>query len=172
MAPLLQARWLDAVLVQLAASFQRTRENRLYLARLLDALKGLPAAVAFRHRSWADDKVFAELEKRRVTLVTVDAPQLSYLFPTQAIVTNPELFYIRFHGRNAAGWGSGTMQKQFYYDYSYEELQPWSQQLIPKMAQKAKSGFVFFNNHVRGQAPRNAKLLADQLAGLGYEAEP
>ena len=99
MAPLLQAGRLRAVLVQLAASFKRTRENRLYLARLLDALKDLPAAVEFRHRSWADDKVLAKLEKRRVALVTVDVPQLSYLFPTQTIVTRPELFYIRFHGR-------------------------------------------------------------------------
>jgi uncharacterized protein YecE (DUF72 family) len=79
---------------------------------------------------------------------------------------------VRFHGRNAPGWRSGNMQKQFNYDYSYEELQPWSEQIIPKMAGKAKSGLVFFNNHVRGQAPRNARLLAGQLAGRGYEVDP
>ena len=173
--PLIDAAWraevqagrLRAVLVQLGPAFDRSRSNRLYLAHLLDALRGLPAAVEFRHRSWVDDKVFAELEKRRVTLVTVDVPQLPHLFPTRAIVTNPELFYVRFHGRNALGWRSGSMQKQFDYDYSDEELRPWSEQLIPKMAVKAKSGLVFFNNHVRGQAPRNAQLLADQLAGRG-----
>jgi uncharacterized protein YecE (DUF72 family) len=122
-APLVQARRLLAVPVQLGPAFQRTRENRLYLARLLDELEGLRAAVEFRHRSWSDDKVFAELEKRRVTLVTVDVPDLPHLFPTRAIVTNPDLFYVRFHGRNSLGWHSGNMQKQFDYDYSYQELQ-------------------------------------------------
>jgi uncharacterized protein YecE (DUF72 family) len=111
-APLIQARRLLAVLVQLESTFQRTRENRLYLAHLLDELGGLRVAVEFRHRSWADDKVFAELEKRRVALVVVDVPDLPHLFPTRAIVTNPELFYVRFHGRNALGWRTGNMQKK------------------------------------------------------------
>jgi uncharacterized protein YecE (DUF72 family) len=108
MAPLLQAGCLRAILVQLGPAFERTRENRLYLARLFDELAPLPAAVEFRHRSWVDDRVFAELERRRVALVAVDVPDLPYLFPTQAIVTNPELFYVRFHG-NAGGWCSGHM---------------------------------------------------------------
>ena len=166
-APLVQARRLLAVLVQLGPAFQRTKENRLHLARLLDELEGLQVAVEFRHRSWTDDKVFAELEKRRVTLVAVDVPDLPHLFPTQAIVTNPELFYVRFHGRNAPGWRSGNMQKQFDYDYSHEELQPWSERLIPKMAERTSAGAIFFNNHVRGQAPRNAMLLAEQLSRPG-----
>jgi uncharacterized protein YecE (DUF72 family) len=167
-APLVQARQLLAVLVQLGPAFQRTRENRLYLARLLDELEGLRAAVEFRYRSWADDKVFAELEKRRVALLTVDVPDLPHLFPSRAIVTNPELFYVRFHGRNALGWRSGNMQKKFDYDYSFQELKPWSQKLIPKMAESARTGVIFFNNHVRGQAPRNAQLLAEQLSGQGF----
>ncbi len=169
MAPLIQAGRLRAILIQLGPGFERTRENRIYLARLLDELQGLPAAVEFRHRTWADDRVFAELEKRRVALVAVDVPELPQLFPTMAIVTNPELFYVRFHGRNLVGWRSGNMQKQFDYDYSDRELLPWSERLIPQMAQKARSGAIFFNNHVRGQAPRNARLLAEQLAGRGYE---
>jgi uncharacterized protein YecE (DUF72 family) len=169
MAPLIQAGRLRAILVQLSSTFERTRENRIHLARLLDELEGLPAAVEFRHRSWSDDRVFIELEKRRVALVAVDMPTLPNLFPTHAIVTNPELFYVRFHGRNVTGWRSENMQKKFDYDYSFEELQPWSEQLIPKMADKASSGAIFFNNHVRGQAPHNARLLRDQLAGQGYD---
>jgi uncharacterized protein YecE (DUF72 family) len=84
----------------------------------------------FRHRSWADDKVFFELEKRRVALVAVDVSDLPHLFPAQAIVTNPELFYVRFHGRNIAGW---------------------------------RSRVIFFNNHVHGQAPQNARMLSEIL---------
>ena len=167
-APLLQARRLVAVLIQLPPSFDRQRSHRLYLSQLLDTLEGLPLAVEFRHRSWATDRVFAELERRRVTLVAVDVPDLPYLFPPLDAVTNPELIYIRFHGRNLRGWRSGNMQKQFDYDYSAEELHQWSSRTIPGMAEQARSGIIFFNNHVRAQAPHNAKLLMEQLNTQGW----
>jgi uncharacterized protein YecE (DUF72 family) len=166
-APLHQAGRLLALLVQLPPRFDRSREHRLYLSQLLDALSGLPLAVEFRHRSWAEERVFQELEQRRVTLVAVDLPQLPDLFPALGVVTNPDLFYIRFHGRNARGWRSGNMQKQFDHDYTAAELQPWSERIIPAMAARSRTGIVFFNNHVRAQAPRNAKLLAEQLARQG-----
>ncbi|MGD8836311.1 MAG: DUF72 domain-containing protein, partial [Desulfobacteraceae bacterium] len=84
-------------------------------------------------------------------------------------VTNPELIYIRFHGRNTRGWRSGNMQKQFDYDYSAGELQKWSRRTIPTMAEQAHSGLIFFNNHVRAQAPQNAKKLMEQLATQGFK---
>ncbi len=170
-APLMQTRRLLTVLIQLPPSFDRKRPHRLYLAQLLDALAGLPLAVEFRHRSWATDRVFSALEDRRVTLVAVDIPDLPYLFPSLDVVTNPDLFYIRFHGRNARGWRSGNMQKQFDYDYSAAELQEWSANTIPKMAARAHTGIVFFNNHVRAQAPRNARMLVKKLADQGFPLE-
>jgi uncharacterized protein YecE (DUF72 family) len=83
------------------------------------------------------------------------------------VVTNPELFYIRFHGRNARGWRSGNMQMQFDYDYSDEELQEWADKIITPMARQAGSGTIFFNNHVRAQAPKNARRLISQLIERG-----
>ena len=56
------------------------------------------------------------------------------------------------------------MQKQFDYDYSDEELARWSRTRIPEMASQTKAGVIFFNNHVRGQAPKNARMLMAQLA--------
>ncbi|WP_419663378.1 conserved uncharacterized protein, DUF72 [Desulfosarcina variabilis str. Montpellier] len=162
-APLMQAGQLLTVLVQLPPFFRRNPQNRRYLASLLDALAGLPLAVEFRHVSWATDRVFAALEERRVALACVDVPDLPGLFPPLAVVTHPELFYLRFHGRNAAGWRSGNMQKQFDYDYSEAELDQWSKKRIPDMARQASTGIIFFNNHVRGQAPRNAQMLMEQL---------
>ena len=166
-APLLQARKLAAVLLQFPPSFVRAPQNRRYLAALLDELDGLPLAVEFRHASWATDRVFVELERRRTTLVAVDEPELPGLFPRLDIVTNPELFYIRFHGRNAKGWRSGNMQKQFDYDYADYELGEWADTRIAKMAQQAGSGVIFFNNHVRAQAPRNAVRLINLLIQRG-----
>ena len=162
-APLMQSGQLLAVLVQLPPFFRRTPDNRRYLAQLLDALAGLPLAVEFRHASWATDRVFAALEARQVALACVDTPTLPALFPPLAIATSPHLFYIRFHGRNAVGWRSGSMQKQFDYDYSDDELAQWSRMHIPEMACQARTGIIFFNNHVRGQAPKNARMLMEQL---------
>ena len=166
-APLIQARKLAAILLQFPPSFVRAPQNRRYLAALLDELDGLPLAVEFRHASWATDRVFAELERRRTTLVAVDEPDLPGLFPRLDIVTNPGLFYIRFHGRNAKGWRSGNMQKQFDYDYGDDELRRWANRRIAKMTRHASSGIIFFNNHVRAQAPRNAVRLINLLIERG-----
>jgi uncharacterized protein YecE (DUF72 family) len=166
-APLLQARQLVAILLQFPPSFVRAPKHRHYLAALLDELDGLPLAVEFRHASWASDRVFDELARRRVTLVAVDEPDLPGLFPKLDIVTNSALFYIRFHGRNARGWRSGNMQKQFDYDYNDGELDEWVDRRIAKMVDHASAGVVFFNNHVRAQAPRNAMRLVSLLIERG-----
>lgn len=68
-APLIQSGQLAAILIQFLSAFDRVPPNRYYLATLLDEFEGLPVAVEFRNASWVSDKVFAELERRRVTLV-------------------------------------------------------------------------------------------------------
>jgi len=166
-APLIQSRRLAAVLLQFPPSFHRTPKNRQYLAALLDELHGLPLAVEFRHVSWATDRVYVELERRGTALVSVDAPNLKGLFPRLDIVTSPDLFYIRFHGRNARGWQSGNMQKQFNYDYPGNELREWADEKIERMAGQARNGLLFFNNHVRAQAPGNALAMIRMLAEQG-----
>ena len=170
-APLRQGGRLRAVLAQWPPSFDRTPANRRYLAELLDVLEGLPMAVEFRHASWAVDRVFAELERRRVTLAAVDVPALDGLFPALGVVTNPDLFYVRFHGRNVRGWRSGHLQQQFDYDYSEAELGEWTDRRIVPMAAAARAGVIFFNNHVRAQAPRNAGALARLLAARGVAVQ-
>jgi len=165
--PLIQTGQLVAVLIQLPPSFLRTTSNREYLAALLDKLHGLPLAIEFRHHSWASDRVFSELESRQVTLVGVDAPDLPNVFPVLDVVTNPDLFYVRFHGRNAKGWRSGNMQLQFDYSYSDDELQAWIENKIEPMSSRARKGAIFFNNHVRAQAPENAQKMASLLEKRG-----
>ncbi|MGD0094412.1 MAG: DUF72 domain-containing protein [Planctomycetota bacterium] len=157
--PLVQAGQLAAVLVQLPPDFGRTTANRQYLAALLQELRGLPLAAEFRHASWNEPRVFEELARRQVALAVVDEPALPGLFPALPVVTNPQFFYVRFHGRNARGWRSGQLQSKFDYDYTDAELRDWIVRRIEPMARQARQGFLFFNNHVRGQAPRNAKQL-------------
>ncbi len=162
-APL--GRQLAAVLIQLPPDFERSMANRSYLAELLDGLYGLPVAVEFSHVSWATDTVFAGLEKRKITLVTVDQPEIPHRFPSLDVVTNPTFFYVRFHGRNHSGWLSSNIQKKFDYNYSLEELKGFHRAYTQKMSFQAEQGMVFFNNHVRAQAPQNAKLYRKILEG-------
>lgn len=159
---------LVAVLIQLPPDFDRSVANRSYLAALLDGLHDLPVAVEFRHHSWAVDPVFAELSRRQVTLVTVDGPALPGLFPALDVVTNPALFYGRFHGRNSEGWRSGNMQKKFNYDYTDEELRGWCGSHLLSLAARADRGVLLFNNHVRAHAPHNGARMAAILAELGH----
>ena len=170
-APLVQARQLAAVLAQLPPQFTRTPDNRKYLAALLDRLSDLPLAVEFRHRSWAVDSVFGELQRRNVTLATVDVPDLPGLFPPLNVVTNPDLLYVRFHGRNAKSWRSGNMQLQFDYDYSDMELKQWIEGFFLSMNLGAKNAVLFFNNHVRAQAPQNALKMIQLLKRQGLKAK-
>ena len=86
--PLIRSKKLLCILIQLPPYFERSIKFRNYLAGLLDELSGLPIAVEFRHDSWADDKVFFDLERRKVTLVSVDEPNLPGLFPRLDVVTN------------------------------------------------------------------------------------
>ncbi len=176
--PLAASGRLLSVLIQLPPFFKRTLEARQYLGALLDELQEaarktgishLPLSVEFRHDSWVNDRVFVELERRRVTLVAVDEPDLPRLFPRLPMVTNPGLFYVRFHGRNRGGWGSGNMQHQFDYSYSHAELEEWAEFISTNLVPGAAQGAVFFNNHVRGQAPANAQKL---ISLLGISPNP
>ncbi len=163
--PLVKSKKLLAVLIQLPPWFQRSAKFRYYLAALLDELAGLPIAVEFRHDSWVNEKVFSEFERRKVTLVSVDAPLLTGLFPKLDVVTNPDLTYIRLHGRNKEGWGSGSMQKQFDYCYSAPELERLAVRVKEVIIPQSGSCCIFFNNHVHGQAPENALDLKKILRG-------
>ncbi|MEW5909477.1 MAG: DUF72 domain-containing protein [Thermodesulfobacteriota bacterium] len=168
--PLFQAGQLAAVLMQFPPSFTRTPEHRSHLAGLITEFEGLPLAVEFRHNSWVNPRVFKELMNRKVTLVSVDEPDIPGLFPSLDLVTNSELIYIRFHGRNIRGWRSGKMSIQFDYTYSDDELIEWIEQKLSPMSGKAKKGILFFNNHVRAQAPENAGRMIRLLKERGFAA--
>ncbi|MCG8633112.1 MAG: DUF72 domain-containing protein, partial [Desulfobacterales bacterium] len=61
--------------------------------------------------------------------------------------------------RNSRGWRSGNMQRQFDYDYDEPELREIAGMVKNSLMPEAETGAVFFNNHVRGQAPKNCLRL-------------
>jgi uncharacterized protein YecE (DUF72 family) len=166
-APLVQAGQLAAILVQLPPAFDRTPTHRRHLAALLDALRGLPLAVEFHHCSWISRRVLEELQHRRISLVIVDGPDLPDLFPVWETVTNPDLFYVRFYGRNTRGWRSEKAAARFDYCYSEDELRRWAEERIVPLSRRARRGVLYFANHVRAQAPQNALRLIELLRKEG-----
>jgi uncharacterized protein YecE (DUF72 family) len=61
------------------------------------------------------------------------------------------------------------MQQQFDYDYTTAELQAWITERIVPMCTHARTGILFFNNHVKAQAPANAQKLVALLKKEGLE---
>ncbi len=90
-------------------------------------------------------ETFEFLEGHGLPYVCVDMPQgfKSSLPPVTAVTA--DLAVIRFHGRNAADWESGSVQKRFKYLYSKEELQEWVPK-IGRVAEEAKETHVLMNN--------------------------
>jgi len=163
--PLQEASKLGAVLFQFPFSFGNAAENRDYLAHLRDLFPDLPAAVEFRHAGWVEQSTFDLLRSLDFAYVCVDEPRLRGLVGPVAVRT-ASFAYVRFHGRNAAKWWRhGEAWERYDYLYSEEELKEW----VPKIGSVARGAdrtFVAFNNHPRGQAVENARLLREMIRRL------
>jgi uncharacterized protein YecE (DUF72 family) len=161
---LAEAKRLAAVLLQFPYSFHYTVQNRRHLDALTQRLEGLPLACEFRCREWLTERVYEGLRERNVALVAVDEPQLDGLLPPVAVPT-ADLAYVRFHGRNQENWWRGDSASRYDYLYAEEELREWLPK-ISSLAAAAKTVFIYFNNHWRGQAAENAHDLRQLLRSV------
>lgn len=167
--PFADAGKLGGVLLQFPFSFRPSPEAKQYLAGIASALDGVPVVVEFRHRAWFGEPTFEWLRGLRISLCSVDEPDLPNLPPRASTVTGP-LAYVRFHGRNRqAWWGSGEARgagARYDYLYSRQELEEWLPR-IRGMEGQSSTLFAFFNNHPKGQAVINARDLREMLGGGG-----
>lgn len=159
MAPLGSS--LRVVLVQLPPGFSFNMRSRL--EDLLNTMKdmGMPAATEFRHLSWVEKEALPETERilksAGSSFVTVDEPHLP------PVTIHPDnLVYLRLHGRNPSLW--------YDYDYSDEELHPWLRKVIG-WVKDGHEVIALFNNHPRGNAPRNAMRFME-MAGVKVKPPP
>lgn len=158
--PLREADKLGAVLFQFLYSFRNSRENRDYLARLRESFSGIPAAVEFRHAGWVEELTFDLLRSLDFAYVCVDEPRLKGLVGPVAVRTT-DFAYVRFHGRNAPKWWRhGKAWERYDYLYSREELEEWLPR-VRSVAGGSRRIFIAFNNHPRGQAVQNARMLVE-----------
>ena len=161
--PLVNGGVLSAVLFQFPQSFHYEDANRLYLAQLLAAFPQYPAVVEFRHNSWITERVLAGLDARGAGICMTDMPAKSSLphFTRPAVTGGTG--YFRYHGRNSDTWyassgGNGSSR----YDYAYTEQElAETVPLIEDLAGRSKITLVFFNNHPKGNAAKNAEQMQE-----------
>jgi uncharacterized protein YecE (DUF72 family) len=156
LAPLYEAGRLRAVLLQFPWRFRRSRENRVYLARLADAFAFWPLAVELRHKTWDTEEVYEGLRERGIAFCNIDQPVIGDSIAPSETITAP-LAYARFHGRNYRDWfrEDAGRDNRYNYLYSEEELKPWIGRLR-RMKKQSREMLIITNNHYRGQAVLNA----------------
>jgi uncharacterized protein YecE (DUF72 family) len=136
---------LGAVLYQLPPQLHKNLER---LKHFLDGLARYPAvkhALEFRHPSWYGDDVLNLLGQHDVAMCLHD--MTGSASPREAVAT---FLYVRFHGA-LGGYAGG---------YGLQELGDWASWLC----RQDKPAFVYFNNDVAGQAPKDASMLHALLA--------
>ncbi|HET7057086.1 MAG TPA: DUF72 domain-containing protein [Nitrospiraceae bacterium] len=85
--------------------------------------------------------------------------------PQARIETTSDIAYVRFHGQNKAMWeGKASRNQRYDYEYSDEELKAWVPVIAGLNQKGAKDIYVYFNNHYRGKAAKNAMTLVNLLA--------
>jgi len=175
--PLAEAGLLGGVLIQMTPYFKHNgRESLGKLRALLDILDtdSYDYAVEFRHRTWLNERgnelspdALETLQEYGVANVIVDGPG----FPATRSLTAKHA-YVRFHGRNYDIWFREEPEDDYRLDrydylYSLEQLESWKARL-QEIVSNSENARIYFNNHGRAKAAKNAFQMMD-LLGLPHE---
>lgn len=143
--PMIEAGRLGPMLWQLPEQFHRDDRR---LAQWLDALPRGLHTIEFRHPSWFEEPVLAQLRRHGVALTVGDHPER----PFQSLQDTAGWRYVRFHygrrGRNG--------------NYSATELDLWAQRIAAW--RRTHAVYAYFNNDWQGFAPANAQALSRRLS--------
>jgi uncharacterized protein YecE (DUF72 family) len=163
--PLAAAGKLGPLLIQFPSSFGRTDEALAYLRWLLNAFREYSLAVELRHRSWSDAQQDTEalLNEHRAAFVQIDEPKFGSSIRQDLSAGASEIYYVRFHGRNAKEWWDHAESEDRYnYFYSAEELEPIADKA--RLARDLrKKVYLLMNNHFSAQSVANATTLKKML---------
>ncbi|HEX4706976.1 MAG TPA: DUF72 domain-containing protein [Candidatus Udaeobacter sp.] len=164
---------LGALLLQLSPAFSPRKHQLNELEPLIEMVAGYGLAIEFRNRNWAVGEQLRStidfVRKHRAIFVNVDAPESDHFTVMPADVdevTNPNVAYLRLHGRNAMAYTTGkTVAARFDYDYNDEEIAEVADR-GNKLAEKARDVHVIFNNNNLDYAPRAALRLRKALGQI------
>lgn len=173
MSILRSAGKLGALLLQLSPAFSPRMHKLKELDNLIGALSDYRLAIEFRNRNWViGDQLRSTidfLKQHKSVFVNVDAPASDHftVMPSELNeTTNPQLAYLRLHGRNARGYLSGkTVAARFDYDYRDDEIDEIAER-SKTLADKTRELHVIFNNNNLDYAPMAATRLRKSLGQL------
>jgi uncharacterized protein YecE (DUF72 family) len=163
--PVAAAGKLGPLLMQFPFSFQRTPEAVDYLNWLLNAFRDYLPVVELRHRSWSDAQADTQaiLNQYRAAWVQIDEPKFESSIRQDLSAGESEIYYLRFHGRNAKQWWDHAESEDRYnYFYSAEELEPLAEKARAARDLKKKV-YLLMNNHFSAQSIANATTLKKML---------
>jgi len=173
LAPLRTSGRLGLVHFQFAPWLLRDAAAHAHVRLCVERMAGHTLSVEFRQRSWfhGEHAIASTLAFERelgVVHTVVDGPQgFANSVPAVWEVTHPGYALVRLHGRNADTWnvkGARDSSERFNYDYSDAELGELAQQ-VKRLAARAATTHVVFNNNMEDQGQRNAAALAQLLRG-------
>lgn len=164
---------LGALLLQLSPAFSPKMYRLSELDDLLGALGQYRMAIELRNRNWVEgEQLTATLDFLRAhsaAFVLVDAPaenHFTIMPPDLNEITNPQLAYLRLHGRDARAYTTGkTVAARFHYDYSDDEIGEVAQR-AGALAREAKEVHVVFNNNALDYAPHAAARMRVALGQM------
>jgi uncharacterized protein YecE (DUF72 family) len=180
--PLRRDGKLGALLLQLSPAFSPRKHRLDELDQIIKGTSGYGLAIEFRNSNWVTKEQLPTtiefLKTNHVAFVNVDAPAVEHftIIPAEIDqVTNPEIAYLRLHGRNAKAYLTGkTVAARFNYDYSEDEIKEVAGR-SKKLARCAGETHIVFNNNALDYAPRAAirlrAALGQVLKGPAQTAE-
>lgn len=167
--PVLEAGKFGCALLQFPNGFHPNERTERYLESVVDALAPLPIVVEFRNREWQAARYFELISQLGAGWCNVDMPSYDTLMRPGSDVSS-RIGYVRFHGRNAAKWWTGDNTTRYDYNYTAEELVPWTRR-VAEIDERVEATYAFFNNHARGNAARNAEMF-EELLGMKRKPRP
>jgi uncharacterized protein YecE (DUF72 family) len=162
--PIAEECKLGCLLIQFSEWFSRTPENQEALSHILSQFKEYPTAVELRHVSWGQDAGATKdlLASYGAGWAFIDMPEFANTIRQE--LEPHTLVYMRFHGRNREKWKTHDAAEERYdYFYSHEELRPFAERIRALAGAGTAKVRIYFNNHVRAQAPANALMMAQQI---------
>jgi len=163
--PLKAHNRLAAILIQFPWSFARSTLHVDYLTNLFKLFEDFPLALEIRHSSWDNAEFYNLLSERKVSFCNIDQPLIGNSIKPTVLCTNPDLSYVRLHGRNYKNWFNekAGRDERYNYLYSNDELKDWIER-IKELGKKSKKVVVITNNHYRGQALANALQIKNMVS--------
>ncbi len=164
---------MGVLLLQLSPAFSPRKHELNELEPLIEMLNGYELAIEFRNRNWViDDQLRSTINfvrEHNAIFVNVDAPAADHFTVMRSDVdevTNPDVAYLRLHGRDAKAYVTGkTVAARFDYDYNEKEIEEVAKR-SKKFASDARDVHVIFNNNNLDYAPRAALRLRKALGQI------